>query len=213
MCSHTVSCLLIHNFFSVRRTKSCIHVPQAWLNCNWTSTSPSPKHMSKTTTQAYIKYISLKSELTSSHHHPIQSSTFKTASLLTNLYERLAIGCLIMIERLKKKYVQAFFFNLKTYNDNEHWVQHYYYYFLCLQCSILRHCGRQPPPVEPELRDNPFSLSSGQGRARLLGIAGPNGGDGSDFPSPATPQSHVLEQLRRPTQPRTQGKRDGSTST
>lgn len=81
------------------------------------------------------------------------------------------------------------------------------------QCPTLCHCGHQPPPVEPGLWDNPIGLSGGEGRARLLGNVGSDGGDSSYFQSAATPQSHVPEQLRRPPQPGTQGTTDGSTST
>lgn len=78
-------------------------------------------------------------------------------------------------------------------------------FILSLQRSIHRCCRHQPPPVEPGLRDHPIGLSSREGRARLLRHVGPDGGDGSHFPSPATPQSHVPQQLRRRPQPRTQG--------
>ena len=60
--------------------------------------------------------------------------------------------------------------------------------------------------MESELRDNPAGLSGGEGRARLLGDVGPDGGDGGDLPSSAAPQSHVPEQLWRSAQPRKQGK-------
>lgn len=81
------------------------------------------------------------------------------------------------------------------------------------QYPSLCHCWHQPPPVEPGLWDNPIGLSGGEGRARLLSNVGSDGGDSSYFPSAATPQSHVPEQLRRPPQPGTQGMTDGSIST
>ena len=54
-------------------------------------------HLSKSTAQAHIKYITLKSAVTSSHHHPVQSNhqCLKPSSLLTNLYERLTISLIM----------------------------------------------------------------------------------------------------------------------
>jgi len=77
--------------------------------------------------------------------------------------------------------------------------------FLFPQRSTFRRGGHQPPPVEPELWDDPTGLPGGKGRAGLLGGVGPDRGDGSNLPSSATPQSHVPEQLGRPPQPRKQG--------
>lgn len=59
--------------------------------------------------------------------------------------------------------------------------------------------------MESGLCDHPAGLSCGERRARLLDCAGPNRSHRCYFPSPAAPQSHVSEQLRRPAEPKIQG--------